>query len=796
MEATSPTAVGGEIASRFVITGELEQRPTATVYRAQDKVLGNREVVVKVFNEGPGNAAELTKAFEEEVNKIRSASHPALVPLIAGGVDRGKFYLAMELIAGQTLRDLLKEKGGALAIDAAVGAVAELAGGLGELHEQKLTHGHLDTRAILFKGNEPRLAGYVPRSVDQVMKQSTSAGRLVAEAYYISPEQLSSGDQIDGRADIYSLSTILFEMVTGQRPFSATNPMQAAMQRITENPAQPSKINSAISPLLEAAILKGLARDPKNRFQNCNEFVEALNASSGVTKNPFVGMAQNQPERMTTSTIAVSMSSDTIRQMLKSQESKAAAPSGAVNDTVNATAMGMKAVTGPSASLIVMTGAERGKRITLNKPVTMVGSDSGCDVVIDGKGVPARYALISQKDGAYFAGALSGTPLKVNGEVVKGDDRKLERGDILNVGDDEIRFAAPGEVFTLRDDVADRVVDRPKSKAGPILLVLVCLVAAVAGGAFYLYQQKRQALELARAKTEVQKTKEREAIINRLRQEGDELLKAGALREPIGANAYERFRTILDYNPEDTYAKRRISEIDERVGRLQDEEDRRKQMATKLTELLADGERYYISKQYVSPPGRNARESYQEVLKFDPENKTARARIGEIDTILGDMIGRVRETLAQAKAYKEMGQYIDPPGANAYELVRQVLDADPKNSEAQNLILDMAAMSIFKGNSAKAKASLQEMKRAYLTAESLGVDPGYTDLLMRGTDLMKKSRKGAIFIYGSGTDEKDLPKDSPQYLATSELHKRVARISRDVDSGVKPGDKMFIEMSK
>ncbi len=99
-----------ELAGRFIVGAKLIERPSCVVYRGVDKELGNRAVAIKIFVDIPGERADWIAAFEREVSILRAASHPTLVPIISGGCENGRLYLAMELIEGSTLRDYLKNR--------------------------------------------------------------------------------------------------------------------------------------------------------------------------------------------------------------------------------------------------------------------------------------------------------------------------------------------------------------------------------------------------------------------------------------------------------------------------------------------------------------------------------------------------------------------------------------------------------------------------------------------------------------------------------------------------------------
>ena len=822
-----------EVGGRFVVGEEIVKRASCQVHKATDKSLGDKTVAIKFFLDRPNDRPDWIEQFDRQLNMLRAASHKSLVPIIAGGFDQGVFYITMELIEGPNLRDMMKGREGPLDLDFAVETIVQVAGGLQEIHEQNTYHGHLDTRAILFKGgNQARLAGYYPAVIEAILKTLTSGGRLLSDPHYVSPEQISDGEGVDGRADIFSLSAILYEMVTGQKPFSADNPLQLAMARLTKTPTSPAKLNPNISPLVDAAIMKGLSRDKKSRFASMTEFIDAVTGGKKPVMNPLAEAlaGESEAERLNTSTIAVSMSTEAIRHILQAHEvtkgkssvdpveqlaAKAPADTSDVTGTQRraavpdaggtagnlqldaaATMTGMSTDTLLKGSFVGIDSALRGKKYLLERSQAMIGSDPGCEICVTGKGIPARYAIVVQRGKDCFVGALSPAGVSINGKHVAGsDETRLTRGDVVNVGPHQLRFVAPGEVFTLKDDVADRAIDRPPSRLPKILALVSAAVVVIGMMVFWSYQQNRQSVQLATKKKAAKIESERKQTIERLRREGDEFFKNGQLIEPVEANARKRFEMLRDLDPNDPYAKRRLDEIGERVAALQQQEQRKRQFADQIARLITDGDRYFQSGNYVSPPGANARDAYQEVLKLDPQNAQATKQLAEVTRILGDFVGRVSEMLVRAKELRDQGFYISPEGGNAYEIAQQIFGLDPVNVEARALVIDMAARSIIKGDNAKAAGSAAkavEAEEAYLTAKAMGMDPDYVAEKMVGLDIMKKSSGGRVAVIRGDSKPRERKKDA-RFLDTDLVEQRIATIQRQKGVLGQQGQAQFID---
>ena len=795
-----------EFAGRFTIVEELVKRASCIIYKATDKNLGNREVAVKVFIDRPNGNPEAIKAFEEEISKLKGASHPSLVPVIAGGCEGDWFYLAMELILpGETVRDALKESSGKLPVQTAVEIFKEMAEATGEIHQQGIFHGHIDSRAVLYKGDKVRLAGYYPRAVDKIQSQATSVGRFTVDPSYIAPEQLGQGGELDKRVDIYALAVLMFEMVTGQRPFSAGNPLQTAMLRLTQNPPSPSKLNPEVTPLLDAAILKGLSRDPKGRFASVADFVDAVIGGKKGHSNPLAELAGGQ---FGTETIAVSMSTEALKDILRGHDArpKPAAPSGGGADSTGSfkspsgdaqqTVTGMKAVaagSGPQASLFGIDGPLKGKKYAIEKAQIMVGSDPGCDVVVAEKGVPARYAIIVRRGDSFSAGPLSPAGISINGSKnSSGEEVELKRGDVLNVGGSKLRYVAPGEVFTFKENVADRSIDRPKSKVPIVLATLAILLAVFGYYAMNRYNQSMEAEKSRVAREKKEKETKKEALIAQLIREGDEYFRAGSLNSPIGANAKEKFEKILEVDAEHGYAKRRLAEIDERAAAMEELRRSRELVSQQVDQLMKSADGYFKAGDYVAPPGRNAKEMYLKVLGVDPANDIAKAKLDEIQKLLGNVVERVNALLVKANTQAEQGHFVVPRDDNAFETVQAIFKIDPSNDQARELLYVMASKSVYNGDVSKAALKQDDMKKQYLTAQALGVDPDFIKDKLHGTDIMGRTRSEVIIVDVGGDKNKKEDKNS-KYLDTEVIKRRVSEMQM-LQGGDKNGK--FIDLKR
>lgn len=802
-----------KIADRFIIGEQIANRPNCRVYAASDSANGGQDVVVKLFSDTPADSESLQARFRSQVDELVSitASDPHLTQIITGGIEQDVFYLVMENVPGQTLRQKLKSlEGKPLPLSEALSIAEQLALALQALHTAGHYHGHIDSRAIIIEEAGVKLAGYCPHAIDEARMAQTSLGAHLIDPAYIAPEQISNdadGAPLDHRVDVYSLTVILFEMLTGQKPFSASNPMQTAMLRLSQKPPSATASNPELSSLADAGLQKGLSKNPAERFSNVIDLVETVSSkfTGGTarlstpipTKEKPEPISKTQGENITTQTLAGGVSADRIKEMLAKVDVTQASPTAKEEDATavqsippqdsapeeSLSSQSITRTTGADAfripaTLMLVSGKERGRKFELDQEQMMIGSDTGCQIQLSGRDIPARYAIVVQRDSTYSVAALSAEGLRVNGESIAGSDEVLlKRGDIISVAEQQLRFIEPGEVFTLNEEAADRVLDRPKSKVTSSVKIITGLVAVLCLLVFFVFHQSnsdREASAKRKAQAELAKRKE---VIAKLRLEGDAFLKDGKLNEPVGANARTRFTQILELDPDDTYAKRRVAEIAERVKEIREKRKRYEQNAKEIERNLLEAKQYLKQKNYITPPGANAKESYETVLRLDPDNETAKKQLKRIDSLLRLMVGEVNDLLAKAKEYQAKGQIVAPREESAFGVIQRILAINPGNREALDLLLEMAAKSIYQGDVAKNRADAQSMKQGYLTAKVLGADPEYLAPRLRGLELIQKSKSDVIIYDGKEKDSESVPKSSSgSYLDSAELEKRVTAL--------------------
>ena len=267
------TAVRAAVAGRYEIEREIGRGGFATVYLARD-LRHDRPVAFKVFTSS-ADAENGDQRFLREIRVLARLQHPNIVPLIDSGIADGLLYYVMPFIQGESLRAKL-ERDGHLAADTAISIAQESANALAYAHDQGVIHRDIKPENILLSAGRAMLADFgVARAVGAAGGRTltrTGAGNP-GTPEYMSPEQLLGDAQVDARSDIYSLGCVIYEMLTGRRPFIGGDAM---VKRFTESPAPPSTVEKGIPRALDAVVTKALALDPASRYATALELGQAL----------------------------------------------------------------------------------------------------------------------------------------------------------------------------------------------------------------------------------------------------------------------------------------------------------------------------------------------------------------------------------------------------------------------------------------------------------------------------------------------------------------------------------------
>jgi serine/threonine-protein kinase len=253
------------------------------VYRAEHLSL-TQKIAVKVLHQHLTGDESLARRFHREAKSAFTLNHPNSITIMDFGQDDdGLLYIAMELLEGRSLHDVIHEDG-PLALERTVRILDQVCLALDEAHHQKIVHRDLKPENIMIqhRRGEPDFVKVCDFGIAKVQDASgesaiTMAGMVCGTPEYMSPEQ-ARGEPLDGRSDLYSLAVILYQMVTARLPFTAETALGCVTKHLTEQPPRPSELRPDldIPPILEEFILRGLAKDPDQRPPSVAAFHEEL----------------------------------------------------------------------------------------------------------------------------------------------------------------------------------------------------------------------------------------------------------------------------------------------------------------------------------------------------------------------------------------------------------------------------------------------------------------------------------------------------------------------------------------
>ncbi len=289
--------IEGLILGRYELRRRIAQGGMAEVYLAFDKRV-RRQVAIKVLY---GRDESFIRRFEREALAVGALSHDHILPLYDYGEQRPWYYLVMPYVDGGTLRDyLLKRK--QLKLEETASFIDQIAAALQYAHNQGVMHRDVKPSNILLRPDGyAYLVDFGLAKALMGAESLTTSGAMIGTPEYMAPEQ--SNGLNDTRSDIYSLGVISYQMLTGRVPFMAESPVAVSLKHIQVQPTPPRVLNSQIPQGVEDVILKALAKDPNERFQDAQAFsaaywkaLQRAKIQSNASSNPMtdVPLAENE----------------------------------------------------------------------------------------------------------------------------------------------------------------------------------------------------------------------------------------------------------------------------------------------------------------------------------------------------------------------------------------------------------------------------------------------------------------------------------------------------------------------
>jgi beta-lactam-binding protein with PASTA domain len=270
-EVTANTVVDG----RYRITGRIGSGGMADVYCAQDSHLG-REVAIKVLHRRFARDREFVERFRREASAAASLNHPNVVNVFDRGEHDGTYYIAMENLPGRTLKEVIQQEapmGQRRTIDLAI----QILQAAGFAHRRGVVHRDFKPHNVIV-GPDDRLKVTDFGIARAGASEMTETGSIMGTAQYISPEQ-AQGHHVEAASDIYSIGIVLYEMLTGRVPFEGESAVAIALKHVSELPTPIRSVRPDVHPVLDAAVMRALAKDPHQRYRSAEEFVAALQSA-------------------------------------------------------------------------------------------------------------------------------------------------------------------------------------------------------------------------------------------------------------------------------------------------------------------------------------------------------------------------------------------------------------------------------------------------------------------------------------------------------------------------------------
>jgi serine/threonine-protein kinase len=232
-------------------------------------------VAIKVLRADLARDSQFQERFKREAQNSAALNHPAIVAVYDTGETQTEYgplpYIVMEFVDGRTLRDIVKTQG-PLSGKRAMEVMADVSAALDFSHRHGIVHRDVKPANVMItKSGAVKVMDFgIARALHDGQAAVTQTAAVIGTAQYLSPEQ-ARGESVDGRSDVYAAGCVLFELLTGEPPFTGDSPVAVAYQHVREDPKAPSQLNPKVSPQLDAIVLKAMSKGPANRYQSAAE---------------------------------------------------------------------------------------------------------------------------------------------------------------------------------------------------------------------------------------------------------------------------------------------------------------------------------------------------------------------------------------------------------------------------------------------------------------------------------------------------------------------------------------------
>ncbi len=445
----------GQQIEHYQIEGVIGEGGMGTVYRAMDVNLA-RPVAVKVMHQPYALEPEFKQRFQQEAQAAARLEHPSIVSVYHFGRERGLLYLVMELVPGLSLGTYMRQLAArrqVIRLEETVLLMAQVADALGYAHRRGVIHRDVKPDNVIVKQlnqaerpDEPPLRAVMTDfGLAKLMEGGveTKSGEFMGTLAYISPEQIMD-DAVDGRSDIYSLGVVLFQLATGQLPFTVRTPSEALKKHMHQLPPVPQTIQPGLPEQLDRIILKALVKDVGERYQTAEEMASDLRqVAADMVADVEIVLPQSEQSSVVSMVVELDSNpnlANTGRWLGEEQ----AQPAG-------------------YDRLLISREGEEPEIYVLYKRNFTIGRSQGNDIVLVGKKVSRWHARLEFSGGSWHIVDCEST----NGTYMQ--DRKLALDEVSAWGAEQVARIGP---FFLRLETPS-LVPKPvlKEYQAPMRLV-------------------------------------------------------------------------------------------------------------------------------------------------------------------------------------------------------------------------------------------------------------------------------------------------------------------------------------
>ena len=421
--------IGRLVDSRYEIVDRLARGGMATVYRAHDRRL-DRTVALKLMHAHLADSPDFVSRFRREARAAARLSNPGVVAVYDQGSLDGVAYLVMEYVEGPTLRDLIAA--GPLSVKETLGLMAQLLRPLGAAHRAGLVHRDIKPENVLLPsdGSVAKVADFgLARAVTEVTQ--TTTGNVLGTVAYLAPELITSGDSTS-RADVFSAGVVLYELLTGEQPFTADSPIQIAFRNVHEDVPLPSALVPDMPADVDELVATMTRREPQERPADADEALallrnvvdELTDSELAVRRGGGTGSIRTQ-EVMTANAQAARSAIDNEPQD----------DDDALSDEDSSSHAGMRTVSLPIGSI----GPDaKGRTRTLSRKVLAADTQKTTAVPTRGKGVGGLNRRTAVIVGLL---AVAGTGAGATWYLTAGPGRRVPVPNIIGMSQDEAQLA-------------------------------------------------------------------------------------------------------------------------------------------------------------------------------------------------------------------------------------------------------------------------------------------------------------------------------------------------------------------